>query len=255
MRQLLVIGIGAGNPDFMTVQAIKALNRADVFFAFDKGERKSDLIGLRKEICQRFIENNAYRFVAIEDLVRDPEPNGYKHGVETWHRERATKLATQIKAELPEDGVGAFLVWGDPSLYDGTLRLLDLLQAESSLEFETEVIPGISSVQALAASHKLVLNTIGGAITVITGRELAEHGFPNSADTIVIMLDRGDGLEAAAKMDAEIHWGAYLGTPKEILRSGKAREIVGEILELRERERTRNGWIMDTYILRRPISR
>ncbi|MGH6808590.1 MAG: SAM-dependent methyltransferase, partial [Ensifer adhaerens] len=32
MRKLLIIGIGSGNPEHMTVQAINALNRADVLF-------------------------------------------------------------------------------------------------------------------------------------------------------------------------------------------------------------------------------
>lgn len=252
MRKLLVIGIGAGNPDFLTIQAVKALNRADVFFVFDKGERKSDLVRLRQDICERFIENKSYRFVTIDDPVRDPEPHGYKHGVEAWHRERALKLAAQIEAEVGEDGCGAFLVWGDPSLYDSTLRLLDLLRAQGSLAFESEVIPGISSVQALAASHQLVLNTIGGSIAITTGRELAERGFPASAETVVVMLDRGDGLKAAAEMDVEIHWGAYLGTPNEVLVSGKLRDVLGEIEQIRAREKQRHGWIMDTYVLRRP---
>jgi precorrin-6A synthase len=251
MRTLLVIGIGAGNPDHVTVQAIKALNRADVFFAFDKGEQKSDLVRLRKEICERFIEGGSYRFVEIEDAARDAEPHGYKRGVATWHRERALKLARQIEAELGENGCGAFLVWGDPSLYDSTLRLLDLLRTESNLGFQTEVIPGISSVQTLAASHGLVLNTVGGSIAITTGRELAEKGFPDSAETVVVMLDRGDGLKAAAEMDVEIHWGAYLGTPKEVLVSGRSRDVIGEIEEIRAREKERNGWIMDTYMLRR----
>ena len=46
-RHIHVIGIGAGDPDFMTVQAIEALNDTQVFFAMDKGEAKSDLVALR----------------------------------------------------------------------------------------------------------------------------------------------------------------------------------------------------------------
>ena len=41
MRTILVIGIGAGNPDYLTLQAIKAMNRAEVFFMPDKGEEKA----------------------------------------------------------------------------------------------------------------------------------------------------------------------------------------------------------------------
>jgi len=44
MKKLLVIGVGAGNPDYITMQAVKALNRVDVFFLMDKGpeQRQTD---------------------------------------------------------------------------------------------------------------------------------------------------------------------------------------------------------------------
>lgn len=251
MRKLLVIGIGAGSPEYVTVQAIDALNRARVFFVFDKGEAKGDLVALRKEICERFIANDDYRFVSIDDPVRDPERAGYKRGVETWHRERAEKLAERIATEVADGECGAFLVWGDPSLYDSTLRLIDLVREEDRFAFEIEVVPGISSVQALAARHGLILNTIGGSVLVTTGRELAERGWPEAADSVVVMLDRGDGLRAACEDGVDVYWGALLGTPRERLVSGKLTDVIDEIERIRKEEKARSGWIMDIYLLRR----
>src|SRR5579859_1240789 len=63
MKRILIIGIGAGDPDYITMQAVKALNQADVFFIMDKGTEKAKLIELRKEICRRHIQGNDYRFV------------------------------------------------------------------------------------------------------------------------------------------------------------------------------------------------
>src|SRR6202050_2948509 len=71
MRRLLIIGIGAGDPEQVTVQAIKALNRADVFFVVDKGDVKKDLMMARQEICERYIENRSYRIVGIPEPERD----------------------------------------------------------------------------------------------------------------------------------------------------------------------------------------
>ena len=73
MKTLLIIGIGAGDPDYLTVQAINALNRTDVFFLMDKGSAKDSLIGLRKTICERFIQGRDYRFASAEcpERVRD----------------------------------------------------------------------------------------------------------------------------------------------------------------------------------------
>ena len=89
MRKLYLIGIGAGNPEQITVQAIKALNKVDVFFFMDKGEAKQDLVALRNDICRRYIENNTYRIVETPDPVRDPAIADYTARVEAWHTQRA----------------------------------------------------------------------------------------------------------------------------------------------------------------------
>ena len=81
MKKVFVIGIGAGNPDYVTVQAINALNEVDVFFVIDKGKEKEDLVRLRKEICDRFIENKSYRTVVAPDPPRDRHPAGHQRFV------------------------------------------------------------------------------------------------------------------------------------------------------------------------------
>ena len=63
MKKILIIGIGAGDPDYVTMQAVNALNRVDVFFLMDKGPSKTKLIELRQEICRRYIRGNGHRFV------------------------------------------------------------------------------------------------------------------------------------------------------------------------------------------------
>ena len=72
-RHIHVIGIGAGDPDYVTVQAIDALNDTQVFFAMDKGEQKSDLVALRRHICERFISEPGYRFVELPDPKRSSD--------------------------------------------------------------------------------------------------------------------------------------------------------------------------------------
>ncbi|RUO97413.1 precorrin-6A synthase (deacetylating) [Hyphomicrobium sp.] len=249
MKKVLVIGIGAGNPDYITIQAVKALNTVDVFFFLDKGEEKRDLADLRRTICERFIEDKSYRIVEVPGPVRD-QAGDYKSGVHAWHREKAQIFTTLIANDLPEGGVGAFLVWGDPSLYDSTLRVIDQMLAQGAATFEYEIIPGITAVQALAAEHKIALNPIGEPVHITTGRRLME-GLPDKVDTAVVMLDNGAGLRALADENVEIYWGAYLGTPDQILMSGKLSECVDAIEEARAEERAKKGWIMDTYLLRR----
>ncbi|OBF61152.1 precorrin-6A synthase (deacetylating) [Mycobacterium sp. 852002-50816_SCH5313054-b] len=242
-RHIHVIGIGAGNPDYLTVQAIEALNDTQVFFAMDKGEAKSDLVALRREICARFIREPGYRFVELPDPKRSTGPD-YRGAVSDWHAARARIWAAAIAAELGPDGVGAFLAWGDPSLYDSTLRILAAVAAE--VEFTFDVIPGITAVQALTARHSIPLNEVGEPVLVTTGRRLREHGLAGSA---VVMLD-GDCSFQACPPDTDIWWGAYLGTADELLVAGTVGEVGARIAALRAEARARHGWIMDTYLLR-----
>ncbi len=251
MRQIFVIGIGVGNPEHLTVQAIAALNAADVIFVLDKGSAADELAHLRDAIAARFLRNPAgCRIVHADSPMRDTAAPDYQGSVEAWHTERARVFAGLIRGELGEDQTGAFLVWGDPSLYDSTLRILDAVRAAGEVAFATRVIPGISAAQALAAAHGIALNRIGGPVVFTTGRRL-KAGFPADADSVVVFLDSGEALAALPADDLHIWWGAYLGSADEVLVSGRLGEVRGEILRVRREKRAEKGWIMDVYLLRR----
>ncbi len=253
MRKVLIIGVGAGDPDYITIQAVKALNQVDVFFVIDKGAAKDDLVQLRKEICARHITGSAYRFVEAGDPPRDRTPkdsSAYAAAVSAWHDARAAIFESMISTELDDDGVGAFLVWGDPSLYDGTIRIVEQLTDRGRVEFEYDVIPGISSLHSLTARHRIPLNRIGEPIHITPGRRLRD-GMPPGLDNVVVMLDGDCAFRNVRDDDVQIYWGAYLGTPDELLISGPVTKVGAEIERVRAEARERKGWIMDTYLLRR----
>ena len=156
-----------------------------------------------------------------------------------------------ITDELTENGTGGFLVWGNSSLYDSTLRIIDTIVTIGAIKFEHEVIPGISSIQALAASHRIALNRIGGSVHITTGRKLAAQQRADAQDDTVVMLDNGTAYRSVDAEQTDIYWGAYLGTGMEITVSGLLNEALPEIERVRAEARARNGWIMDTYLLRR----
>ncbi|MCA0055083.1 MULTISPECIES: precorrin-6A synthase (deacetylating) [unclassified Mesorhizobium] len=251
MRKLLVIGIGAGNPDHMTVQAIDGLNRADVLFIPDKGAKKNDLAELRRHICDRFVTNPNSRRVEFDVPVRAEPAPSYRSTVDDWHEAIAAIYEDLIREEIAEDGCGAFLIWGDPSLYDSALRILERVRLRGNVAFELEVIPGITAIQALAASHATALNRIGDSILITTGRRLTEEGMPQNAGSAVVMLDGKCAFNTLADQDLFIQWGAYLGTPDEIIVSGRLGDVGAEIEKRREQARREKGWIMDTYMLRK----
>lgn len=249
MKQLLIIGIGAGDPEYLTVQAINAMNRADVFFLMDKGASKDKLIQLRRDILQRYVSRSDYRIVEADSPERLREGD-YAGQVRDLNLAKQRVFERLIEDEVKNGQCGAFLVWGDPSLYDSTLRILDAILREGRVAFDYQVIPGITSVQALAARHRVPLNAIGQSVQITTGRRLAE-GFPQNAESVVVMLDAEDTYRQLDDPELEIYWGAYVGTPEEILLGGRLVEVGETIQRTRQEAREANGWIMDTYLLRR----
>ncbi len=252
MRKLYAIGIGAGDPEHLTVQAIDRLNRVDVFFVLDKGAEKAGLVRLRQEILDRFVTRPGYRVVLAEDPPRDRTPDDYRAAVADWHAARAAVYERLLLSELPDGSTGAFLVWGDPSLYDSTIALIEAVLARGNVEFEYEVIPGISSISALVARHRTTMNQIGRSVQLTTGRRLAS-GWPSGVDDVFVLLDAHTTFDRFVSEGLHIYWGAYVGTPDEILLSGPLTPaLAAEIRSARAEARERHGWIMDTYLLRRP---
>ena len=155
-----------------------------------------------------------------------------------------------IRAQLPEAAAKVgFLVWGDPSLYDSTMRIAERLKGTQKISIE--VIPGVTSIQALTAAHAIPLNEIGAPFTVTTGRQLRESGWPDSADTLVIMLDGECSFQAIDPTGVEIWWSAYAGMENQISLCGPLQAVAAEIIATRAQARSDHGWIMDIYLLRR----
>ena len=252
--QALVIGIGSGSPDHLTREAVAALNRVEVFLVADKGAAKHDLVRLREDLCRALITHDHYRFVEVPDpdrgSDRERDAAEYQSGVEVWHAARARRYAEIIGAEVGNGGTVGFLIWGDPAIYDSTIRVVESITA-LGVDLELTVIPGISSIQLLAARHKIILNRVGQPFHVTTGRRLLDEYSPALGD-VVVMLD--GGLACAGLVDRfgdlMIYWGAQLGLPDEALVSGRLRQVIDEIKTRRAVVRNARGWVMDTYLLR-----
>ena len=250
MKTILIVGIGTGNPEHMTVQAINALNRADVLFIPTKGEAKAQLAAVRRDIVSRYVTRPDSRLVEFAVPVRQTADRSYDQSVDQWHAAIATAYERLLSGELGEGQTGAFLVWGDPMLYDSTIRIIERVRAMGSVDFDYSVIPGITSIQALAASHRIPLNLVGKPVEITTGRRLSES-FPARSETAVVMLDGEQAFLQIDDPDARIYWGAYLGTPQEIVVSGRLAEVKEEIVKTRAEARARHGWIMDIYLLQK----
>lgn len=246
-RKLVLIGIGTGNPDHLTLEGVRVLGEADVVFIPTKGDEKAQLAALRRDICGRHLRAVA-RIREFPLPARDAANPDYEAGVDDWHASIAAQYADMI-GEMGESETGALLIWGDPGLYDSTLRILERVRARG-VDLSVKVVPGITAVQALTAAFSIPLNTIGNPVIITTGRRLAS-GWPEGADSVAVMLD---GQKAFAKVDPAglyVWWGAYVGMDKQLLIEGRLAEVAERISEARDAARAEHGWIMDVYLLRR----
>lgn len=247
MMTLSLIGIGCGDPGQLTRAAVQAINAADLVLIPRKGTAKSDLADLRRTICTDVLTNDKTRVAEFDLPVRDAGEADYRKGVDDWHDAVAATWSQTIADHLGGDGKVALLIWGDPSLYDSSLRIARRLNPLPDIE----VVPGITSIQALCAAHALPLNDIGKPFLVTTGRRLRESGWPAGIDTVVVMLDGGTAFQSLDPAGLHIWWGAYLGMADQIIMSGALGEVGTRIVAMRQDARARHGWIMDSYILKR----
>ncbi|MQX38062.1 precorrin-6A synthase (deacetylating) [Roseospira navarrensis] len=255
MKTVWLIGIGPGDPDALTLAAVKAIGRMDVFFLLEKaGEGRDSLIRFREEILARHAGDRPYRIARADTPARDRAAADYAGAVEDWRRRRTDVLAGLIDEDMADGESAGVLVWGDPTLYDGTLQSLNELMATGDRpDLAVEVLPGITSVQALTARHRLPLNRVGESITITTGRQIEAVADDAGAVTnSVVMLDTRDAYaRLASDPGLDIYWGADVGAPDEVLLSGPLPETAPRIAETLRERRARRGWVMDSYILRR----
>lgn len=248
MNELTLIGIGTGNPDHLTFQGAQAIRDADLILIPRKGSDKSDLADLRLAICDRVLGDTRPGIVEF-DLPKRDNDAAYLEGVEGWHDAIAVAWQAAIQANMPNAQNVALLIWGDPSLYDSSLRIAARLSPMPKLT----VIPGITSLQALTAAHAIPINDIGAPFLITTGRQLRDNGWPEGVDTIAIMLDGSCAFTTLDPDAYDIWWGAYVAMPNQILSHGRLRDVAEKIVQTRARARADHGWIMDIYILRRIV--
>ena len=237
-----LLGVGMG-PQHLTVEVADALRSCDYVIAASKTDN-DELLAIRQAIC----DDHDVELVAVPDPLRDREPVDYPATVAAWHDARAAAYAEVIGER---GGTAAFLVWGDPSLYDSTIRVVE--RVAESVGAEWDVLPGVSAPSLLAARHRIVLHQVGQPVHITSARRLRDalaHGQTN----LVVMLGNEADLTALTELTQwSIWWGANLGTVSEELVSGRVTEALSDLLAARARAKQAAGWVMDVYLLRAPV--
>ncbi|MCW2835840.1 MAG: hypothetical protein JWN68_3793 [Nocardioides sp.] len=234
-----ILGIGMG-PQHVTPEVADVLRACDYVVAADKGDNDG-LLAARRVVAGAY----GVELVAVADPERDRSDGvDYPAAVREWHAARVAAYETVLRER---GGEAAFLVWGDPSLYDSTLRIVEELATRLPLDYD--VLPGISAPQLLAARHRIVLHPVGAPVHITTARRLRDDVSAGQTNLLVMLTS---SLDLAGLEDWTIWWGANLGTPSEELVAGRVGEVLGELGAARARAKESAGWVMDVHLLRAP---
>jgi len=168
------IGVGPGEPDLLTVKAIKALNDVDVICAPKSKESKPSLA---LSIVQNILDDRKSEYEIIEPLFPMIEDENALQ--EYWNH-----AAERISEKLDIGRDVAFITLGDPTVYSTFSYVFSRIR---ELDYETLIIPGITSFTGCAASAKIPLAEKDEIMVIVPKvderlGQILEHG-----DTFVIM--------------------------------------------------------------------
>lgn len=189
-RRLVGVGVGPGDPELVTIKAVRALEGADVVLVPETERSGAHGPGST---------NGAGGAGRAEQIVlgccpqaagavrRVPFSMADRSGV-TQRRSEAWETSAAAALTAYESGARtvAFATVGDPSVYS-TFSYLAATVTRELPDVSVEVIPGITAMQALAAASRtpLVEGTEVLALVPITAGLAALDDALSSADTVV----------------------------------------------------------------------
>ena len=244
--KIFLIGIGTGNINHLTLEAVKTLNDVDLILIPKKTSDTLDLLNLRQDICKKVIKRKQHNIIEFNLPKRNLKIE-YNMSVSEWHSQVAHIWKETINSFQGEKKNIGLLIWGDPTLYDSSIKIaLTLIN-----KLDITIISGITSIQALMSAHTINMNEIGKPFFVTTGRFLKQRGLLFDNSRSFVMLDGSCSFQYIDISKFYIWWGAYLGMDKQIIYQGTLSEVYKKIIKIRNEARLINGWIMDTYLLQK----
>jgi len=145
--RIIGIGLGPGDPELISLKALKALQSADCLVFHHAPGRKSHALA----IAEHYITPQQQLLPLEYPLtVEQPENSAAYHAALTAFYRRSE---ARLRAELAQGRIIGILAEGDPLFYSSFMYLYDRLAAD----YPAEIIPGISSVAAASAALGLPL--------------------------------------------------------------------------------------------------
>ncbi len=131
--KLYGLGVGPGDPELLTLKAVRLLKEADIVAVPDKGAGEKTALG----IVQAFVEGKQLMYCPTP-MIRDAAQ------LDRCHEEIADKICAQLDAGKTV----SFITLGDPTIYSTYIYVHKKVLERG---YEAELIPGVTSFCAVAA--------------------------------------------------------------------------------------------------------
>lgn len=142
MGNLIGIGVGPGDPELMTIKAIRYIKEADVICLPNASKDKCRAYRIAEEAVPEIKEKECiwcdFRMIRDADLLKE------------LHQE----IYQKVRDHLVEDKKVAFLTIGDPATYSTFTYIMEIAKKDG---FETELVSGVTSYDAAAARLGIAL--------------------------------------------------------------------------------------------------
>ncbi|MFJ4501630.1 precorrin-2 C(20)-methyltransferase [Streptomyces sp. NPDC088864] len=157
--RLYGVGLGPGDPELMTLRAVRAIAEADVVAYHSARHGRS----IARSIAAEHLRADHIEEALVYPVTTETtdHPGGYRGAIEDFYTEAAARLA----AHLDAGRTVAVLAEGDPMFYGSYMHMHKRLADR----YPTEVIPGVTSVSAAAARLGTPLAEGEEVLTILPG--------------------------------------------------------------------------------------
>ncbi|MGK5692208.1 precorrin-2 C(20)-methyltransferase [Streptomyces sp. URMC 128] len=218
--RLYGVGLGPGDPSLMTVRAVEVIAEADVIAYHSARHGRSIARSIAaKHIRADHIEERLVYPVTTETT---DHPGGYQGAIEEFYAEASARLA----AHLDAGRTVAVLAEGDPLFYGSYMHMHKRLADR----YDTEVIPGVTSVSAAAARLGTPLAEGEEVLTILPGTLPEEELTARLASTdaaVVMKLGR-----TFTKVRSALRDSGRLGDARYVERATMAGERLAELADV-----------------------
>jgi precorrin-2/cobalt-factor-2 C20-methyltransferase len=171
--RLIGVGVGPGDPELVTLKALRSLKSADVVAHFAKEGKESNARAVVVELLRPDVCEMPLRFPLTTEVAKHTQ--AYQTAIRTFYENSAAAIAEHLDAGR----VVAVICEGDPLFYGSYMHL----HVRLSARYRTEVIAGVTGISGCWSSVGTPIAQGDDVLTVLPGTLPEEELERRIADT------------------------------------------------------------------------